>query len=581
MPLLLPLLLPLPLPLLPLLLLLPLQRHLDLVLRVGAIRRVAVEAQHVLVRGHRAAAEQPHSVAVAGRGRGRRRQGIVRRRLAPHPAGRLARRLQLRRRPSGVVVGVVVGVGAELRECGGDLLVDRLGPRGRRRRLARQVVQVEREDVRLRREDVSAVLVDVVVGVEEEVEVLERLREEEGLHVVLGGAVAHVREADHAARHAQALQRAEHVSPRAEPLVAVGGAVRPEERLDVLGPQRVAALPGLDLHRREVEALGVEAEVAPQRVEGAQRVDGELALAEQQLHPRPEALQRVEERPRHLPVGHVRVDVPRAVLEVAQRRVVRVVEDGEVLGAAEEHVRLEHVLEERVDPAPDPRVGLRPLARAQVDVRAEQVELRAPRPDPEHGAPRRRLEARVAREPREQTELEEQRAGGGGARDGRLGRRDAAAQIDRAKRDARVGLQRRQQPPAQVEREREQPAARVVWRRHEAEPRIDRQQMRAEQPAKRADVRLEDGHSLVLVKVDVVDAPADEPLELGRVAHQRERVERVEHRQRYAAPRIGALAALRQQHVVREGVFHVGVPRVGEELTHLLAQLHALVIRHA
>ena len=42
---------------------------------------------------------------------------------------------------------------------------------------------------------------------------------------------------------------------------------------------------------------------------------------------------------------HVRVDVPRAVLEVAYRRVVGVVEHGEVLVTprpAEEHVRLEH-----------------------------------------------------------------------------------------------------------------------------------------------------------------------------------------------------------------------------------------------
>ena len=50
----------------------------------------------------------------------------------------------------------------------------------------------------------------------------------------------------------------------------------------------------------EVEPLRVVAQVAPQRVEGAQRVDAHLELAEQRLHAGPEALQRVEERPRHL-----------------------------------------------------------------------------------------------------------------------------------------------------------------------------------------------------------------------------------------------------------------------------------------
>eukprot|EP00964_Phaeocystis_antarctica_P066868 scaffold40464_cov63-Phaeocystis_antarctica.AAC.1 len=46
------------------------------------------------------------------------------------------------------------------------------------------------------------------------------------------------------------------------------------------------------------------------------------------------------------------------------------------------------------------------------------------------------LEAPVTCEPREQAELEEQRARRGGAGDGRLRGADAAAQVDRAKGDA-------------------------------------------------------------------------------------------------------------------------------------------------
>ena len=154
--------------------------------------------------------------------------------------------------------------------------------------------------MRLRGEDVPAVLVDLVVRVEEEVEVLGGLRQEEALHVVLTSPVGNVREADHPARHAQRLQRAEHVTPRTQPLAPVRSAVGPEEGLNVLGPQRVAQLAGLDLHAGEVEALRMEAQMAPQCVEGAHRVESHLALTHQQLHPRPEALQRVEERPRHL-----------------------------------------------------------------------------------------------------------------------------------------------------------------------------------------------------------------------------------------------------------------------------------------
>ena len=65
----------------------------------------------------------------------------------------------------------------------------------------------------------------------------------------------------------------------------------PKERLDVLRPERVALLPRLHLHRRQVEALRVEAEVAPQRMEGAQRLNRLVKFSDQHLHAGPEALE--------------------------------------------------------------------------------------------------------------------------------------------------------------------------------------------------------------------------------------------------------------------------------------------------
>ena len=72
-------------------------------------------------------------------------------------------------------------------------------------------------------------------------------------------------------------------------------------------------LPGLDLHRAEIETFGVEADMAPEGVERAERLHAELVLPQQHLHPGPEALERVEEGPRDLRGRHVYVDVPAIV----------------------------------------------------------------------------------------------------------------------------------------------------------------------------------------------------------------------------------------------------------------------------
>mmetsp|Transcript_34652 Transcript_34652/g.113098 ORF Transcript_34652/g.113098 Transcript_34652/m.113098 type:complete len:222 (+) Transcript_34652:1-666(+) len=190
------------------------------------------------------------------------------------------------------------------------------------------------------------------------------------------------------------------------------------------------------------------------------------------------------------------------------------------------------------------------------------------------------LEAAVARQPRERAELEGERAGGGGAGDGRLGGRDAVAQVDRAVRDAGGRVERGQQPLGQVEREEQQAAVRIVRRLHQAQLRVGGQQVGREQAAERADGRLEEGDRLVHVEGEVLHHPPHTRLKLGAVPEQRERVEGVDQREREAAPPVLARAREREQHVGRERVCHVAVVPVVEERSHLLAKRDPLLARH-
>ena len=130
-------------------------------------------------------------------------------------------------------------------------------------------------------------------------------------------------------------------------------------------------LPLLDFECCQVKPLWVEAHVQPAGVEGAERVDAKLNLAHEKLQTWPETLQRIEERPSDLRSEDVRINVPSSMLQVFERRIINVMEDGEILDISEEHVGFEHVLVERVDPTPAPSVRLRPLPGAQVNMRTQ------------------------------------------------------------------------------------------------------------------------------------------------------------------------------------------------------------------
>jgi hypothetical protein len=72
----------------------------------------------------------------------------------------------------------------------------------------RAVGEAEGQWMRLGGEDVVAVPVNGIIGVEEQIEVLERLREEKRFHLRLQRAVDHVVDCRKAARHAKPLDGA-------------------------------------------------------------------------------------------------------------------------------------------------------------------------------------------------------------------------------------------------------------------------------------------------------------------------------------------------------------------------------------
>eukprot|EP00962_Isochrysis_galbana_P050784 scaffold22131_cov100-Isochrysis_galbana.AAC.1 len=90
----------------------------------------------------------------------------------------------------------------------------------------------------------------------------------------------------------------------------------------------------------------------------------------------------------------MRVHVPRPSPQVHRGGCVGVMEHGQVLVTPQQHVRLEHVLVERVDAPPHSGVSLRPGARPQVDVGAQQVVAGTVGPDGRGSTERRSLCAR-------------------------------------------------------------------------------------------------------------------------------------------------------------------------------------------
>lgn len=181
------------------------------------------------------------------------------------------------------------------------------------------------------------------------------------------------------------------------------------------------------------------------------------------------------------------------------------------------------------------------------------------------------LVERIASQPGEGAEFEEEGADASGAGDAGLAFRHAVLEVDRAVRHPRGRVERGDQSLGHVLGEAQQRAV-AGPAGLELDAGLARQQMGAQQAADHPDIRLEHRHVDVRLEVRPRADQLGDAAELGEVAHDRERVQGVDQGQGEAAPRVEAVAAQRAQLVVRIGVRQVTGVRVIEHGPHLLPQ---------
>jgi hypothetical protein len=256
---------------------------------------------------------------------------------------------------------------------------------------------------------------------------------------------------------------------------------------------------------------------------------------------------------------HVGVPVPELaahlVREVAvDRRAVRLPHPPAVL-VPEELPGLDQVLVVGVDAAAEVGLALGPLAGADVDRGAHEADLRPPLVDGHEGFLRLFVIGRLAGEPRERPELEEERS-----RLCRVGDRladGAGLQVHVGPREAGGGVEGLQQPAPEVVGEGQ-------------ELRIACELVAGEEAAQQPDRDLERLHRHVLVEGGVRDDVGVVLLRLVLEPQQDQGVEGVDRRreERLAVPVPRGLRE-RPQLVVAPGMPLVAPPRVEELHLHL------------
>ena len=183
---------------------------------------------------------------------------------------------------------------------------------------------------------------DPVVGVEKQVKVLACLSQEEAVHDVCELLRDHVLDAREAALHpGDRLQRRYDLLPDVQIDRVVRRLVHVHRTLCQLRPQRVAR--EADALLQQIESLRHGAVDVPHAVEGLHGLRRGIQVANQRLHPGPEALQAAEGGPNHEPTVHVNLHVPGPQLERVGHRRVGLVEHMQILRVLRQQRALQQV----------------------------------------------------------------------------------------------------------------------------------------------------------------------------------------------------------------------------------------------